>query len=522
MKGLAIKILLLVNYMLSILYMGKLTFGQPFILIQGYVPLLLATLFLIDAAYIASCNIKGSTILFMFCGLLAIDSWYLLLVSKPIGGADKFFRLLSPVIIFASIKFCLLFVFQGYKYRLKKAADCLLMGLCIGAVFGLFFSDRIYACTFGLQFVVSILCFLSVCLYHWKRVCFFLKNEGKIIIVSFAISLLGFFIYYAATLGIQDHIGNFGAYIVVLVFSISIHGIVLKESKDIPLSAVFTFWQQASFLILGIGFLYLICITLNFSFGVFIVFVNTLFAFIFLFNVILGENLKYENNNRIHNSKYIFYLHQLQQEEQLKAEFAAFLHDEVLQDLLSVKNMTSKSHRPEVQDIIYETLDNLNIHIRNQMQDYHPVILKNLTMKENLVHLIESISSIFCQQEVKVSFECSDKLFLAEPYDILVYRLIKELLTNIYKHSDGNHAWIVLSVEKDIILLRVSDNGSKKVLFETKEIPNNMSHKGILTIKEQIIKLGGKIEFTENIPQGTRIEIEILMKGADSYKYFIN
>lgn len=37
--------------------------------------------------------------------------------------------------------------------------------------------------------------------------------------------------------------------------------------------------------------------------------------------------------------------------------------------------MMSKSYRPEVQDIIYETLNNLNT-CYEAMQDYHPVILK--------------------------------------------------------------------------------------------------------------------------------------------------
>ncbi len=62
--------------------------------------------------------------------------------------------------------------------------------------------------------------------------------------------------------------------------------------------------------------------------------------------------------------------------------------------------MMSKSYRPEVQDIIYETLNNLNTCIRKQMQDYHPVILKNLTVKENYQNLIESVSSSFPQKHL--------------------------------------------------------------------------------------------------------------------------
>ena len=47
-------------------------------------------------------------------------------------------------------------------------------------------------------------------------------------------------------------------------------------------------------------------------------------------------------NKIIKESKYHVALQQLQREEQLNLEFANFLHDDILQDLLSVKNMMKK------------------------------------------------------------------------------------------------------------------------------------------------------------------------------------
>ena len=86
------------------------------------------------------------------------------------------------------------------------------------------------------------------------------------------------------------------------------------------------------------------------------------------FNISKGEfiGLKQGKSKIIRESKYNTALQQLQKEELLKTEFANFLHEDVLQDLLSVKNMMTKSHRPEIQKIIIETLDNLNIHIVNK------------------------------------------------------------------------------------------------------------------------------------------------------------
>lgn len=124
MKSLLIKISLFINYIFIILFMGRTITDLSPVSPQNLVPLFLATLFLADITYIASCNIKESNILYLFCGLLAIDSWYLLFASKAINTNDILFRLLSPVTIYLSIKFCFLFIFQGYKYKLKKQWIC--------------------------------------------------------------------------------------------------------------------------------------------------------------------------------------------------------------------------------------------------------------------------------------------------------------------------------------------------------------------------------------------------------------
>lgn len=180
----------------------------------------------------------------------------------------------------------------------------------------------------------------------------------------------------------------------------------------------------------------------------------------------------------------------------------------------------TKVHRPEVQNIIVETLDSLNIHIREQMQDYHPVILKNLTVKENCQNLIDGISQSFWRRNIRVSFECAKDLFLVEPYYVLVYRLLKELLTNVYKHSDGNRVWITLTQEHGRIGLGVSDNGTADA--SCLMLADKTKHKGILSVTEQVNALEGKILISNNTPHGICIRITIPMKGDVSYQYFVS
>lgn len=306
----------------------------------------------------------------------------------------------------------------------------------------------------------------------------------------------------------------------MLLFLMSIHGIVVKEHGSYPLSTVFTKRQTALILCLSLLALWLMAALIGGSDKELFVVVNALFSFIYICNIILGVSLKQGKSRIIKESKYNFSLRQLQQEELLKTEFSNYLHDDVLQDLLSIKNMMTKAHRPDIQDIIIETLDNLNTHIREQMQDYHPVILKNLTVRENYQNLIEAISQSFPQRNIVVSFDCSDSLFLVDPYNMLIYRLLKELLTNVFKHSAGNRAWVMLTQENGIIELCVSDDGN--AVPDSLLAIDKSKHKGIASITEQVNNMGGSITISDNSPHGICIQITLPMKGDVSYQYFVS
>ena len=234
-----------------------------------------------------------------------------------------------------------------------------------------------------------------------------------------------------------------------------------KETDGSPLSAIFHSWQRLLLFFVLTGILLLLCTAFGWQFPVFLLLVNLSAAFLFLCCILLGENLKAEQPALIKDSDYACALNRIKHEEELKETFSNFLHDEVLQDLLSVKNLAGKSDRPEVRQLILKTLDQLNLRIREKMQDCHPVLLKNLTFKENLEQLILSIQSLFPQQKIRVTFLCSETLLMPAPYDVLIYRLVRELLTNIYKHSGGTHAWIALSLEGTTAKLSVWDDGAQ-------------------------------------------------------------
>jgi len=222
----------------------------------------------------------------------------------------------------------------------------------------------------------------------------------------------------------------------------------------------------------------------------------------------------------VRESKYHAALEQLRHEEQLNLEFANFLHDDILQDLLSIKNMMKKAGHPDIQKIITETLDNMNTYIRERMQDYRPAMLPKLTVKENYKNLLTYIAQSFPHRNIYITFECPDSLFLAAPYDILVYRLLKELVTNTYKHSEGEKAWITLTQDKESIMLCIRDNGTADA--DTLSSADPSKHRGLALITERVNNMDGSVKITDNFPHGVCIQITLPMKGDVSYQYFIS
>ena len=154
MKNTAIKLIFWLNYVLLILYMSWHTNeGQTGI--ESTIPLLISSLMLIDITYISSCNIRENKVISLFCGLLALDSWYVLLSFEGDMIENFVFIALSPIIWYVSIRFILMFLFQGSGYKFRKTTNVIMLITCIGSLIGVGISDRAFACLYGLQFLIN-------------------------------------------------------------------------------------------------------------------------------------------------------------------------------------------------------------------------------------------------------------------------------------------------------------------------------------------------------------------------------
>ena len=313
----------------------------------------------------------------------------------------------------------------------------------------------------------------------------------------------------------ENYVEQMGLYLIVVLTFVSIHSIIFRAKPQKPffalsrpITVIFLFVCIASFVLIVwlFGLPILTAVTLLYL----LVFCGLIYRLLLFWKASKLDNYASDAVP----SFYEYTVAQLKHEEALRKEFTNYLHDDILQDILSMKNLLHKAGQPEVQRLLDDTLRKLTSSIRSQMQAYHPKLLKNLTFKENLQSVLDSITN---DSNTTITLECKDDIFLVEPYTMLICRFARELTVNALKHSHATRIEVKLQQEHDMIALQVSDNGDGFSVTTDNPSP----HHGLSSINEQVAFLNGHMTIKANPEGGTSVDIQILMKGDESYASFV-
>ena len=146
-----------------------------------------------------------------------------------------------------------------------------------------------------------------------------------------------------------------------------------------------------------------------------------------------------------------------------------------------------------------------------------PSIYLDKSLYENLCLNIEQIKNRHFDKRIVLDLFCDEKAYLENPYDELLLRVVKELVNNIYKHTESNFAEIKICIEKSILSIEAfNDEGflDENLLYE------NNRFSGLIGIYKTVQMIGGKIMVENN--EGVTIIINIPLKGGDIIEDSIN
>lgn len=96
---------------------------------------------------------------------------------------------------------------------------------------------------------------------------------------------------------------------------------------------------------------------------------------------------------------------------------------------------------------------------------------------------------------------------LENSVEILLFRVIQELITNIIKHAEATEAYIHLTHYGDAVNLMIEDNG---VGFDHSRIKPTMGM-GLYSIQKKVENLGGRVTIEAIRGKGTTVIIDILL-----------
>jgi two-component system, NarL family, sensor kinase len=130
-------------------------------------------------------------------------------------------------------------------------------------------------------------------------------------------------------------------------------------------------------------------------------------------------------------------------------------------------------------------------------------------MKVGLVEALQDFANnISSGKLLKVSLQTFGmEKRLNSSTEIMLYRIIQELVNNIIKHAHATEAMIQINREENRLSLVIEDNGRG---FDTKEAEEKRSM-GMTTVKSRVDYLNGRltIDSRENI--GTTVMIDLLI-----------
>lgn len=169
-----------------------------------------------------------------------------------------------------------------------------------------------------------------------------------------------------------------------------------------------------------------------------------------------------------------------------------------LQEDLSVPVESMFERLQALHDQSYEIL----LKIRRIARDLRPPVLDALGLK---VAMQTYCTEFTRRTHLPVIFEADTSLpQFPDIYNITLYRILQEALTNIIKHSQASQVWVDLSMEDDRVNLTVQDNG---IGFSEEETQSNGI--GLTGLRERITIAGGTLNINSMPRHGTILSAQI-------------
>lgn len=243
-----------------------------------------------------------------------------------------------------------------------------------------------------------------------------------------------------------------------------------------------------SLLILALGFGVFAGVTV-YIFGIDPKSIDLMYHFTYLFFELV-LTLYFKEQENIYDKIYkLYYLSDHIGQE--REEFARVIHDDIVQDIFACKNYLSTKD-PDL-DFVKEILTDLEDKARGIMKYYQSNVYDDIDVGASLEHVFANIASLYKDKDLDVHMDIDPEAATLKDKKLkrLLLLISKELVNNIYKHSEGRYLNYHLGVEDGKVLINLESDGATKEDFKNIQ----ESKRGILILTLLVESNSGKINY---------------------------
>ena len=197
--------------------------------------------------------------------------------------------------------------------------------------------------------------------------------------------------------------------------------------------------------------------------------------------------------------------------EDTEQQFSEFLHNEILQNVMAIKNFNKYSINRAFGEQINLVTEELVQRIRERMDYYQPMVETDEQLDIQYQGLINRIVKRYhAENEVVTQFPVHFRLL--SPYDKITYRLVEELATNAVKYASGGRISLKIDMHDDALFI-ISEN-------DCLQTEKSLGY-GLKNMSNKISVLGGQMQIFENNKR-FRVEITLPIDKELCYENFVN
>ncbi|CAA0124639.1 putative sensor histidine kinase NarS [Mycolicibacterium vanbaalenii] len=194
----------------------------------------------------------------------------------------------------------------------------------------------------------------------------------------------------------------------------------------------------------------------------------------------------------------------MQSDEQRNREVAEHLHDGPLQTLLAARLELdeARERNPDpALDMVYAALQETATGLRSTVTQLHPQVLAQLGLTAGVRELLRQFQTRY---DIEVIAELEE---VGKPASqSLMYRAVRELLTNVGKHAGASRVRVDLRRLGDRVVLTLGDDGCG---FDPAIVGKSLAegHIGLGSLLARFDAMGGSMRISTDVGYGTQVTV---------------